>query len=121
MSEQAQKTSAKPKKISTSHWKAWINMMPGPHKPNRGIPLHVIGTVDTHNTDLAYLESRVPQGINPKILMLDLHVVTGIVPVHNPQQVHYTQYIKSKDTYNLIEIYYEGNRVAEIDHIEIVQ
>lgn len=112
------------RKISTCDWKAWINAMPTipkPGQPGRGITLHVVGTVDTYSTDLAYLEQRSPQGINPKILLLDLHVVTGIVPVNNPQQVHYTQSVGSKDAYSSIEIFYEGQHEATIDNIEVAQ
>src|ERR1043165_9464266 len=108
-------------KISTCDWKAWIDIMPGipkPGQPGRGATLHVVGKVDTYNADLAYLEPRSPQGINPKILMLDLHVVTGIVPVDNPQRVHYTQPVGSKDAYTSIDIFYEGQHEATIDTVE---
>lgn len=112
------------RKISTCDWKAWINIMPEirkPGQPGRGATLHVVGTVDTYSTDLAYLEQRSPQGINLKILLLDLHVVTGIVPVDNPQRVHYTQSVGSKDAYTSIDIFYEGRHEATIDNIEVVQ
>ena len=52
-------------------WYAWINRMPP--KPDG---LHVIGEVFANNAGVqAELRVREPQGINPDILLLDLHLV----------------------------------------------
>ena len=106
------------KKVTTSDWKAWVNKMPGPGTPHHNT-LHVVGTVDTYSKDLAYLQKREPQGINPHILLLDLHVITGFVPVDNPQRVHYYENLAEEQSYKSIEIYYEGKREATIDEIPI--
>ena len=54
----------------TRGWYAWNNRMPtGPGS------FHVIGEVQVGNPGIvAILTPRVPQGINPKILLLDLHL-----------------------------------------------
>lgn len=102
-------------KVTTSNWTAWINLMPP--LPTPGGTLHVTGDVDTHSSDFAYLSKAVPQGINPKILLLNLIVETGIVPATNPQKVHYTEALQKKDQYSSIEILHKGERVTVIDEI----
>jgi hypothetical protein len=55
--------------MEMAEWYAWIDLMPP--RPNR---LHVIGEVLVGNPGVrAFLCKRYPQGINPSILMLDLH------------------------------------------------
>lgn len=105
-------------KITTRDWAAWVNLMPP--LPTPGGTLHVTGEVDTHSTKFAFLKRAEPQGINPKILILDLMVQAGIVPAKNPQRVHYTEALKEKQQYTSVEIRYEGKVIAEIDHIEEV-
>jgi|SRR5687767_3674995 len=105
-------------KVTTSDWAAWVNLMPP--LPTPGGTLHVTGNVDTHSTDFAFLEKAVPQGINPKILMLNLIVETGIVPVKNPQRVHYTEPLAQKKQYQTVEIFYKQERIALIDEIKEV-
>jgi hypothetical protein len=76
--------------IDTHGWYAWVNRMPpGPAS------LHVIGTVSAptpgYRATLALAE---PQGINPKELILDLHLeaLPGIWPdVVTPMSVRYDQ------------------------------
>jgi hypothetical protein len=105
-------------KLTTSDWAAWVNLMPP--RPTPGGTLHVTGDVDTHSADMAYLEKKIPQGINPKILLLDLKIVAGTAPAKNPQKVHYNEGLQQKDQYTSVEIYYEGERVAMIDEIKEV-
>ena len=62
----------------TSNWHAWINKMPP--KPD---DFHVTGQVRVSNPGVyALLIKKEPQGINPAILLLDLHLVQrpGIWP-----------------------------------------
>jgi hypothetical protein len=57
--------------VETREWSAWLNLQPPPPDD-----LHVIGQVRVGNPGvLAFLSERVPQGINPSILILDLHLV----------------------------------------------
>jgi hypothetical protein len=56
--------------LKTSKWTAWDNLMPGSDKS-----LHVKGTGEFHSLGWkTQLEEAVPQGINPKILLLKLIV-----------------------------------------------
>jgi hypothetical protein len=105
-------------KITTSNWTAWVNLMP--ILPTPGGTLHVTGDVDTHSADFSFLEKANPQGINPKILLLNLVVETGYVPATNPQKVHYTEGLQQKDQYTSIEIFYQGERIVMIDEIKEV-
>jgi hypothetical protein len=99
--------------IITRDWKAWVNKMP--IQPTPGGTLHVTGEVDTQSTDQASLIRKVPQGINPAILLLELQV-GGFVPAKNPQKVHYTEGLTT-EVYTSIEIHYAGKKIAEITDI----
>ncbi|MGE7959155.1 hypothetical protein ACQKQA_21690 [Pseudomonas sp. NPDC089530] len=103
--------------INCKNWHAWLDTMPP--KPDE---LHVVGDVEVANPGVtAYLTVRVPQGINPAILLLDLHLFQR--PGHWIQQVTCTQARFSRvlppnsTHYTAIEIFYNGERIAFIDHI----
>jgi len=104
-------------KIKTSDWNAWIDTMPV--QPTPGGTLHVTGEVDAGSA-LAFLVKRQPQGINPQVLLLDLQVVNGIVPVKNPQQVHYRENLEKGQRYTEVDIFYQGQEEARITEIGIV-
>ncbi|HJU40844.1 MAG TPA: hypothetical protein VJ724_14835, partial [Tahibacter sp.] len=56
--------------MNTRNWYAWINKMPPPPDD-----FHVVGEVEVPNPGIeALLTVRSPQGINPDILLLDLHL-----------------------------------------------
>jgi hypothetical protein len=56
--------------VETRDWYAWLNLMPPP--PDE---LHVVGEVYVANPGVdPFLTPRVPQGINPQILLLDLYL-----------------------------------------------
>jgi hypothetical protein len=105
---------AKPK---TKDWKAWQNLQPiGPPK------LIVIGKVETSNANQTpQLSERVPQGVNPKILLLDLTMqVSGKGgTVMGWQDVRFEKEIK-KDQYSGVDVLWENNSVAQIE-VETVQ
>ena len=103
-------------KVTTSDWNAWINKMPGSNND-----IHVIGIVDAHSKELAFLKPKIPQGINKDILLLDLRVVSGFVPVDNPQKVHYTEELPSGKSYTAVEIYLGNQFEVRITEIGIVQ
>lgn len=105
-------------KITTSDWAAWVNlMMP---RPTPGGTLHVVGTVDTHSADFAFLEKAVPQGKNPSILLLNLRTETGTAPAKNPQNVNYTEALQTKNQYREVQVWYNGKPEATITKIEEV-
>lgn len=57
--------------MKTRNWYAWINLMPPPPDD-----FHVIGEVYVGNPGVrAVLCTKEPQGTNPNVLLLDLHLV----------------------------------------------
>jgi hypothetical protein len=56
--------------MQTKDWYAWLNLMPPPPDD-----FHVIGDVLVSNPGVqAHLCVKEPQGINPGVLLLDLHL-----------------------------------------------
>jgi hypothetical protein len=102
--------------VTTQNWKAWVNKQP--IQPTPGGTLHVIGEVDTQSTDQARLIKKVPQGINPKILSLELQI-GGFVPAKNPQLLHYSQGLVN-ESYTSIDIFYNNAIVATIKDILVI-
>ncbi len=102
-------------------WYAWLNTMPP--KPD---DLHVVGEVIVSNPGVrARLTMRYPQGINPAILILDLTLVQepGIWPaVLANAQARFDRVLPSDIIgYDSVEIYLQGIKIVEIDHIEVIQ
>jgi hypothetical protein len=101
----------------TSNWKAAEDRQPP------GARLRVTGTV---TTTMSNQEPRLtkanPQGINPSILLLDLTIATtgdiGSAVMGKPE-VQYREDITAGQ-YTGVEIRYEGQSLAFIDHIEVV-
>ncbi|MEM6974444.1 MAG: hypothetical protein AAF577_16765 [Pseudomonadota bacterium] len=90
-----------------SEFSAWINLQPpGPSK------LIVIGKVVTNGGNLVpRLTERVPQGINPTILLLDLRIEdTGGVGTTDvaPRDVRFEK-AAGKGAYTSVEIYANGD------------
>ena len=105
------------KGVQTENWYAWFDIMP-PH-PAR---LHVIGDVQVWNPGvLAVLKRHEPQGINPRILMLDLTLVQ--IPGYWPQIVTtaHARYDEQADSgaYTSVSVLCEGDMIADIP-VEIV-
>ena len=99
--------------IITRDWKAWINKQPV--QPTPGGTLYITGEVDTQGTDEARLIKKIPQGINPAILLLEIKA-GGIVPAKNPQKVHYTEGLQ-KLIYTSVEIFHNEEVIARITDI----
>lgn len=93
-------------------WYAWLDTMPP--KPD---DLHVAGNVVVANPGIeVFLVERVPQGINPSILMLDLHEYQrpGAWPqVMTPKQVRFDKVI-SGGAPTQVAIYKGGEAIAEV-------
>lgn len=101
--------------MGTRNWYAWLNLMPP--KPD---DFHVVGEVEVGNPGiLAELHERVPQGSNPDILQLDLHLVQrpGVWPqVMTWAQCRYDRIVcPGISAWKLVEIFHDGERVALID------
>ncbi len=101
-------------------WKAWINKMPMSPRA-----IHVVGDVEVPNPGVeVLLTMRVPQGINPSILQLDLNLVQK--PGIWPQVLACVQgrfdrvFVPKEADYTAVEIFSGGVRVLLIDPVEIV-
>ena len=97
---------------STKNWKAWQNLQPpGPPGPPR---LTVTGEVETTNSNQTpHLSEANPQGINPKILLLNLSITTagtGLTVVEF-KQVTFAKEI-SKDQYTSVDIFSDSDPVG---------
>lgn len=103
--------------LSFSKGEAFIDLQPA--QPTAGGTLHVTGQADTHNTNEAKLQKRVPQGINSSILLLEI-IELDFIPKDNPQEVSYAENLDKTDQYSTIEIFVEGKKVASIDDIKLV-
>ncbi|NKB20298.1 MAG: hypothetical protein GKS01_07095 [Alphaproteobacteria bacterium] len=96
-----------------SDFSAWINLMPpGPSQ------LIVVGKVVTNGGNLQpKLTERVPPGINPVILMLDLTIEkTGNVGTEDvaPRDVRFERPAE-QGQYETVEIYFEGELCQSLD------
>ncbi|MBU0654004.1 MAG: hypothetical protein KJ914_02610 [Gammaproteobacteria bacterium] len=95
-------------------WHAWVNAMPpGPSA------LHVSGTVTVPNGDtLVKLVRAVPQGFNPRILILDLerHDATASTSSDTEVRVHYSE-AASVDSFDSIHIRFPNGGNVFIDNI----
>ncbi|WP_347906009.1 hypothetical protein [Pseudomonas purpurea] len=103
------------------NWHAWLNAMPP--KPDN---LHVVGDVEVANPGIkAYLTMRVPQGINPSILMLDLHLFQqpGVWPqVLSCIQVKYDRVMPPNSVhYSAVDVYQNNEQIAYIDYIPTIE
>jgi hypothetical protein len=96
---------------STQNWKAWQNLQPV-GKPK----LIVTGQVQTSNSNQTpNLAEHVPQGINPKILLLDLTITTSGIgnTVMSWRDVRFEREI-AKDQYTSVDILWAGQVVKQI-------
>lgn len=101
-------------------WYAWLNTMPP--KPD---DFHVTGDVLVGNPGiLATLTMKTPQGFNPSILLLDLHLVQqpGMWPqVMTCVQTRFDRVMPpGAQPYTAVEIFSDGNRIALIDKVDTV-
>jgi len=100
----------------TRDWYAWNNLMPPrPHD------FHVIGEVETPTPGVdAQLVPKIPQGVNPRILLLDLLLVQQ--PGVWPQLVVWKQarYDKVNATYDTVQVFF-GNQVIATVAVDTVQ
>lgn len=97
-------------------WHAWVNAMPpGPHT------LHVSGTVTVPNGNtLVKLVRAVPQGFNPRILMLNLEIHDSSASSSNDTEVkvHYSE-PASVDSFDGVHICFPNGGGVYIDNIII--
>lgn len=101
----------------TKEWHSWINLMPPP--PNE---FHVVGDVLVSNPGIkALLIPKVPQGINPTILLLDLVLVQqpGFWPqVMTWAEARYDKIVK-ENPYKAVQIFSGDKAIAEVPVDEV--
>ncbi|HYF33197.1 MAG TPA: hypothetical protein VD993_18860 [Chitinophagaceae bacterium] len=94
-----------------SDWKAVQNLQPPRETP--GGQLKVTGTVRFKDYPSPTLQPREPQGINPKIFMLD--IVPGADPNgSNTISLTLTKTLMTEDELTSVEIYNKGEKIAEM-------
>ncbi len=103
--------------IDTRDWYAWLNLMPP--KPD---DFHVIGEVFVPNPGVdPFLTPKVPQGINPQILLLDLHLIQQ--PGNWPQVFVWkpARYDKVPSTihYTQVQIFCGDEMIADVKVEEV--
>ncbi|MEM9597114.1 MAG: hypothetical protein AAGD06_22770 [Acidobacteriota bacterium] len=103
--------------VQTRDWYSWINLMPPP--PNE---FHVVGEVYVPNPGVEpLLVPKVPQGINPSILLLDLYLCQrpGVWPrafVWKP--VRYEKIVRDQK-YTQVQVFCGDEVIADIPVEEI--
>jgi hypothetical protein len=97
---------------NTRNWKAWEDRQPGPEKI---IKLIVTGEVEVSRTnDTPELKVAAPQGINPKILLLNLSINSPGAPGGEQMTWKEVRFEKavSAGEYTNVSILWEGNEIA---------
>jgi hypothetical protein len=101
---------------TTHSWKAWVNLMPGADKT-----VHVTGQVRVNSGGWkAQLVKRVPQGINPDILLLDLVIAPPTGPVTQPVldlPVHFQEKTSGRPT--RVQVFCDASVVADLKVEEV--
>lgn len=109
-------TAQQPDTTQKEEWTAWVNTMPGTGKPT----LHVAGVMMAGPEKIRYdIAKANPQGINPKILILD--VMPTPTNGTNRIDLRYQEEVKSKNQYTSIEIRISGRPSVMIDKIDEAQ
>ena len=105
-------------KPAARDWLAWIDKMPPP--PDT---LHVRGSVEVPNPGVdVFLFKRIPQGINPTILQLNLVLVQrpGIWPQVQTLKTATYQEVGRSLSYSTVEVFEDDQSLFSIQ-VEIVQ
>ena len=104
---------------ATRNWKAWEDRQPV--TPPKGATLHVSGEVETNNGGIVpVLKPKVPQGVDPSILMLDLTLnETGSGTTDIDYRPAKYEEAVSQDEHTQVHILWESGIIAKID-VEIV-
>jgi len=102
--------------VATRDWYAWNDTMPP--KPNE---FHVVGEVQVSNPGVdVLLTPRIPQGFNPRILLMDLILLQR--PGIWPQLVVWKQarYDKLNADYSEVQIFFNNDVLVNVP-VDIVQ
>ena len=86
--------------MSQSNWEAWVDTMPSP-SPTK-LDLHVHGDIKVNEKAKYELRIAVPQGINPKVLILEVfpNPSAGEIDTH----LEYHEAVSTSDQYSQVQI-----------------
>jgi hypothetical protein len=105
-------------KIELLSAEAWVDTQP--IQPTAGGTLHVNITYNSNNPGFHGLRPAVPQGINPKILILEITDSPEMIFIFNPRHNSYSQGLSKSNQYSSIELVYEGETIGTIKKIPII-
>jgi hypothetical protein len=97
---------------------AWVNTQPV--QPTAGGTLIVHLNYNSNDHGVHSLRPAHPQGINPKILLLEITFSSEMIFITNPRHASYSQGLQSQDQYSSIEFIYKGKSVGSIEDITVV-
>lgn len=97
---------------------AWVNIQP--IQQTKGGTLTVSIDYNSNNHGFHNLKRAAPQGINPKILLLELTDEPELIFIANPRHSSYSEGLSSIDQYTSIDILYHGSIVAAVTEIPVV-
>ncbi|MBS1502099.1 MAG: hypothetical protein JST32_08565 [Bacteroidetes bacterium] len=106
------------KDIEVIKAEAWVNTQPV--QPTPGGTLVVSLDYNSNNAGFHRLIPAHPQGINPKILLLELTDEPEMIFIFNPRHASYSQGLASVDQYTSVEIRYHGSNIATIEPIPVI-
>jgi hypothetical protein len=104
--------------IQILKFEAWVNMQPV--QPTAGGTLIVSLDYNSNDHGFHNLVPMVPQGINPKILMLELTSASEMIYILNPRHNSYSQGLTNTNQYSSIELYYGGEKIGSVNNIPVV-
>lgn len=96
----------------TDDWKAVLNLQPP--LPTPGGKLTVTGSMEYGDpSGNPVLQKKSPQGINPKILMLE------VVPPTDAKgkkvvDLRYEENLQTEDQHTSVEVYYKNDKIADM-------
>ncbi|MCF0060568.1 heme peroxidase family protein [Dyadobacter chenwenxiniae] len=103
----------------TFDWRATVDLQPV--QPTPGGTLSVVGKINMHQEiKVAQLQKRIPQGINPSILQLEIIKIDAELP-EGIQEIRYEENLTTTDQYSSIEVFLGSEVVKNITDIQIVQ
>lgn len=94
---------------------AWVNTQPV--QPTAGGTLIVHLDYNSNDHGFHNLQPAHPQGINSKILLLEITFSSEMIFITNPRHASYSQGLQTPDQYSSIEFIYKGEKVGSIDDI----
>lgn len=109
----------KNEKIILNHAEAWVDVMPV--QPTAGGTLHVVVELNSDNHGRNFLKKVVPQGINPRILLLEIKISPNDIFIPNTQHATYVEGLDQSDQFTSIEIQFDGSVITDISSIPIIK